>query len=115
MAKKQRKYTEEFRREAVRLMETSGKAIAQIARDLGVNDSVLYRWRGGYGQKARSESSANGRTGAEMEEELKRLQRENNLLRQEGGGFKKGVSIFTQERARTNRGVGVWRGETSGR
>ncbi len=98
MAKKQRKYTEEFRREAVRLMETSGKAIAQIARDLGVNDSVLYRWRDVYGQKARSESSANGRTGAELEEELKRLQRENNLLRQERDVLKKAISIFSQER-----------------
>jgi transposase len=49
MAHKQRKYTEEFRHEAVRLMETSGKAIARIARDLGVSDSVLYRWRDVYG------------------------------------------------------------------
>lgn len=46
MATERKSYTEEFKREAVRLMETSGKPIAQIARDLGVNDNKLYRWRG---------------------------------------------------------------------
>jgi transposase len=98
MARKQRKYTEEFRREAVRLMETSGKAIAQIARDLGVNDSVLYRWRDVYGQSARPASSPNGRNVAELEAEVKRLQRENNLLRQERDVLKKAISIFSQEK-----------------
>jgi hypothetical protein len=34
-----RKYTEEFKREAVHLMETSGKPVAQLARDLGINDN----------------------------------------------------------------------------
>lgn len=46
MATDRRTYTEEFKREAVGLMETSGKAIAEIARDLGINDNNLYRWRG---------------------------------------------------------------------
>jgi transposase len=98
MARKQRKYTEEFRREAVRLMETSGKAIAQIARDLGVNDSVLYRWRDVNGQSARPASRPNGRNVAELEAEVKRLQRENNLLRQERDVLKKAISIFSQEK-----------------
>ena len=79
-------------------METSGKAIAQIARDLDVNDSVLYRWRDVYGQSARPESSANGHNVAELEAELKRLQRENNVLRQERDVLKKAISIFSQEK-----------------
>jgi transposase len=54
MAKNQRTYTDEFRREAVRLMESSGKSVAQIARDLDVNDNVLYRWRRRYGHAGRS-------------------------------------------------------------
>jgi transposase len=99
MAQKQRKYTEEFRREAVRLMETSGKPIAQIARDLDVNDSVLYRWRDVYGQTGQQPGSrANGHSAAELEAEVKRLQRENNLLRQERDVLKKAISIFSQER-----------------
>lgn len=43
MATDRRRYTEEFKREAARLMESRGKPISQIARDLGVNDNNLYR------------------------------------------------------------------------
>lgn len=40
---KSKKYTEKFKREAERLIETSGKPVAQIACDLGINDNNLYR------------------------------------------------------------------------
>jgi len=54
MTIERRKYTEEFKREAVRLMESSGKPIAELARDLGINDNNLYRWRALYGSQAQS-------------------------------------------------------------
>lgn len=98
MARKQQNYSEAFRREAVRLMETSGKPIAQIARDLGVNDSVLYRGRDVYGQNGRTGRSPNGRSVAELAAEVKRLQRENTVLRQEREVLKKAISICSQER-----------------
>lgn len=41
MANERLKYTEEFKHEAVRLMETSGKPVAELARDLGINDNNL--------------------------------------------------------------------------
>ena len=37
-------YSREFKLEAVRLSETSGKSMAQVARELGLADGVLYRW-----------------------------------------------------------------------
>lgn len=40
-----RRYTEEFKREAVRLMRESFYPVAQVARDLGIPENVLYRWR----------------------------------------------------------------------
>lgn len=93
MVTERRKYTEEFKREAVRLMETSGKPIAQLARDLGINDNNLYRWRGVYGNP--SQASPNGST-AEMEAELKRLRREVEVLRQERDILKKAMSIVSR-------------------
>jgi transposase len=93
MTVERRKYTEEFKREAVRLMETSGKAIAEIGRDLGINDNNLYRWRGLYG--SRSQANTNGSV-AEMEAELKRLRRENEVLRQERDILKKAMSIVSR-------------------
>ncbi len=92
-------YTEEFKRDAVRLVETSGKSKTQIARDLGISDSALYRWLKEYGQTP--EPSANGQGGPnlkDLEAENKRLRREVEVLRQERDILKKAISICSQER-----------------
>ena len=96
MATERRKYTEEFKQEAVRLMETSGKAIAELARDLGINDNNLYRWRNLYGQ--RSDPIANGNL-TDLEAELKRLRREVEVLRQERDILKKAMSIVSRSQS----------------
>lgn len=45
MKKIRRQYTREFKLEALRLLETSGKSAAQIERDLGIGSGNLYRWK----------------------------------------------------------------------
>ena len=45
MTKVQKTYTREFKEEAVRLVQTSGKSIAQVARELGISDTSLHQWR----------------------------------------------------------------------
>ena len=54
-------YSREFKLEAVRLSETTEKSVAPIARDLGVPERVLYRWRrqlrGGAANRARPTAS----------------------------------------------------------
>lgn len=45
MVQKQNIYTVEFKREAVKLLETSGKSGAKIAEELGISDGSLYTWR----------------------------------------------------------------------
>jgi transposase len=74
-------------------METSSKPIAEIARDLGINDNNLYRWRGVYGSQP--QANINGSMG-EMETELKRLRRENEVLRRERDILKKAMSIVSR-------------------
>lgn len=96
MASERRKYTEEFKREVVELMASSGKPIAALARELGINDNNLYRWRGLYGDQA--QASPNGRV-AEMEGELKRLRREVEVLRQERDILKKAMSIVSRSQS----------------
>jgi transposase len=93
MTIERRKYAEEFKREAVQLMETSGKSIAQLARDLGINDNNLYRWRGLYGNQAQANTPGGE---AEMEAELKRLRREVEVLRAEREILKKAMSIVSR-------------------
>ncbi len=93
MAIDRRRYTEEFKREAVQLMETSGKPIAELARDLGINDNNLYRWRGLYGSQAQANTHGDM---AEMAAELKRLRREVEVLRAERDILKKAMSIVSR-------------------
>lgn len=95
MATGRRSYTEMFKREAVRLMETSDKPISQLARDLGVNDNNLYRWRGRYGNQPQR-TNGSPVSMAELEAEVKRLQRENEVLRQERDILKKAMSIVSR-------------------
>ena len=94
MTKIRRQYHEEFKRETVALIESSGKPVAQIARELGINDNVLYRWRRQFGQTA----SPNGHNLAALEAEVKHLRRENAILRQEREVLKKAISIVGQVR-----------------
>jgi transposase len=99
--KTSRSYTEEFKRDAVRLVETSGKSKTQIARDLGISDSALYRWLKEYGQALGASASASGQSGpslTDLEAENKRLRREVKVLRQERDILKKAISICSQER-----------------
>ncbi|MFY9973187.1 MAG: transposase [Chromatiaceae bacterium] len=82
MAKQgRRQYTEEFKREAVKLVEEQGRGIAEVARSLGVHRSQVERWRGQYGPG--SASSRGGELRGEEAEELKRLRAEVKQLRLE--------------------------------
>jgi transposase len=91
----QRMFTPEFKHEAVRLLETSGKSGIQIAKDLGISDTILYRWR----QEMRAQGGAvfpgKGHQ-TELEEEVRRLRREVETLRQERDILKKAAAIFMQ-------------------
>lgn len=86
-------YPPEFRREAVELVRTSEKPIAQIARDLGVSDQTLHNW------VKQAEIDAGKREGltTEEREELRRLRRENRTLLQEREILKKAAAFFARE------------------
>ncbi len=97
-------YTEEFRRDAVELLRSSGRPVKQVARELGVNVNSLRTWRnrilgqsagerfGAVGDKARAGASAE-----ELLEENKRLQRENEYLRRQRDILKKAASILSED------------------
>ena len=75
MARKRRKYTLEFKQEAVRLVTQEGMTFAQVGQDLGVNKSTIRDWclRS---QEGRLVGPAQGAKEESMEDELARLRRE---------------------------------------
>ncbi|MCX4460374.1 transposase [Streptomyces sp. NBC_01728] len=76
MAGKRRKFDAEFREGAVRIVAETGRPIAQVAQDLGINETTLASWV----SRARR---AGGAMEAGESEELARLRRENAQLKKE--------------------------------
>ncbi len=86
-------YPEEFRREAVGLVRSSGRSIPQVARDLGCSDQALRNWVRQY------EVDHGRRDGlrSEEREELCRLRRENRILREEREVLRKATAFFARD------------------
>jgi transposase len=101
MSNERRVYTAEFKREAIRLAETSGKSIKALERELGLGDSVLRVWI----RKAKADGAdafpGHGRL-KPADEERRRLERELEIVRQERDILKKALAIFTQEPRRSS-------------
>jgi transposase len=87
--------TPEFRREAVRLALTSGRTRKEVAEDLGIGLSSLTRWIGQYrGEEAPPDLDD------DLQGELRRLRKENALLKQEREILKKAAAFFAKEGSR---------------
>lgn len=96
MGKNQKVYTREFKEEAVRLAQTSGKPITQIARELGISDSAIHSWRKELAEHGPEVFPGKGHQTA-LEEEVARLKRELERVQQERDILKKVVSIFSRD------------------
>ena len=88
-----RQYTDEFKQEAVRLVREAGRPIAQIARDLGIAESMIYRWRA-------TQPAVEG-CGSQpvARDELAALKREHQRLRQERDFLRRAAAFFARESA----------------
>ena len=90
-----RQFTDAFKLEAVGLSRESGRPVAQVARELGISDNVLYRWRS---EQQQVESQGRTRQAVRVEQdELTRLRRENETLRKERDCLKRAAACFARE------------------
>ena len=87
-------YPPEFRAEAVRLIRSSGKPLSEISQDLGVSEQSLRVWIKQADLDAGHRDD--GLTTSELEE-LRRLRRENRVLREEREILKKAAAFFARE------------------
>lgn len=88
-----RKFSDEFKRDAVEIVNSSGKSIAQVARELGIYDSTLGSW---VKQDEINRGVRDGVTTAEREE-VAELRRENARLRMERELLKRAVAFWVRE------------------
>ena len=90
---RRRKFTKEFKTEAVRLLGQPGMSVPKAASDLGVPENSLYRWRREFTDHAGEAFGGNGKL-RPADEALAQLQRENAELRMERDILKKAAAYF---------------------
>jgi transposase len=96
MEKQRKKYTREFKVEAVRLISGQDMTITRVSKDLGINPGLLGRWKKEFQSDTSQAFPGKGHLKPE-DEELRRLRRENALLRQERDILKKATAFFAKE------------------
>ena len=87
-----RKHSNEFKLEAVKLAERGEVRARQVAKDLGINESLLHRWINQFGTK-----SNGSRVTPDEHEELIRLRRELRIVKEERDILKKATAFFAKE------------------
>lgn len=91
-----KKYSKEFKLDAISLVKEQGYSRAEAARSLGLNDNVLCRWVQEYENDNPEAFRGHGKRTAEQDE-LHRLREENKRLRMEKDILKKAAVFFAQE------------------
>ncbi len=92
--KDRRTFSEEYRLDAVRRVEAGDRPLAEVAKELGLAASLLQNWR----RKYRDQEKLGGNHPAvSLEEENRRLRRENAMLREDREILKKASTFFAKE------------------
>ena len=95
MAETRRRFDQDFRDGAVRLVRETGKPIAQVARDLGIKDGTLANWVNA--DRRRRENGGGDGLGEDERAELARLRRENAELRMRCDVLKRSLALWVED------------------
>ena len=101
MGEKRRQFTREFKLEAVRLVTESKQSVSEVSLKLGIRPDMLRAWKRqveGRPQVARKDIFRGHGKISSQEEEMSKLRRDNELLRQERDFLKKAAAYFAKER-----------------
>jgi transposase len=88
-----RRFDPDFRAGAVRIVKESGRPIAQVARELGINEGTLANWVA----RDREATAPPGALGPDERAELARLRKENAELAMERDVLKRSVALWVKE------------------
>ena len=98
MGKSRRKYSREFKLEAVKQVVEQGRAVQAVADGLGMHASLLSRWKTDLAAEGSSAFPGNGVPRA-VDEELRQLRKELTTARQERDILKKALAYFAKDKS----------------
>ena len=94
MAETRRKFDQDFKEGAVRLVRETGRPIAQVAKDLGINEGTLGNW---VGKERQARGEGTGALSADERAELSRLRKENAELAMQRDVLKRSCALWVRE------------------
>jgi len=97
MTTKRKRYSKEFKLEAVRRLETGDKPAVELARELGIQRNQLYKWQEQLSRNQEASFPGSGRRIQNKDAEIARLKKELENTREENEILKKAAKYFARE------------------
>ena len=98
MGKTRRKYSKEFKLEAIRVYENGERSTAEVERELGITPGLLGKWKREMEQQPNKRDAFRGQgKRTEAEERIRQLERENALLKEDKEILKKVLKMYSKE------------------
>lgn len=97
MTTKRKRYTKEFKLEAIRLLQEGNKPAAELALDLGIRRNQLYKWQEQLAKHEEAAFPGHGRRVQNKDAEIARLKQELEIAREENEILKKAAKYFARE------------------
>ena len=98
MATIRRKYSKEFKIEAIRVYENGERTVSEVERELGITQGLLWKWKTELEKQPKKENAfpGNGRL-TDTEARIRQLERENALLKEDKEILKKVLTMFSKD------------------
>jgi|SRR6056297_695485 len=93
---KRKNYSKEFKLNAVKMVTEEGRRAAEVARDLGISENLIYNWKRAYLEEEQQAFRGKGKMTAK-EEYIRKIERENKRLKDERDILKKAAAFFAKE------------------
>ena len=91
------RHTKEFKQEAVRLLELGERPASEVAMELGIKRTLLYRWRDQFRKKGEAAFSGGGRPMNDQLSEIARFKKELKEVKEERDILKKAAAYFAKD------------------
>ena len=98
MSKERRKYSKEFKMEAIRMFENGERTISEVERELGITQGLLWKWKADLEKQPKKEEAfpGNGKL-TDTEARIRQLEREITILKEDKEILKKVLTMFSKD------------------